>query len=147
VFALLLLGAPSIGATEVEGSFLLDGQDAGLAHVRAAATELAPGTPGYVVLLSAEPAEGDPLDWRSADPAERGAFVVLLLEENGAVWVAELGHPAAASGRFGVVTEVAVEGFEAKDGRVSGRLASLGEQSFGEDRFRIDLRFDAKLEP
>lgn len=140
------LVAAATPPAEVQGRFLVGGADAGLRHARAARVELEPGKPGWAILLSAEPAAGAIDSWRTADPRERGSFVVLLLEEKGAVWVAELGHAAAKSGRFGVVTEVQVTGLAAAGGRLSGQLVTPGEQSFGDDLFSIDLKFDAPLE-
>ena len=108
VMATVMIGETSAAAqaSTVKGKFVVGGADAGLKHVRAQRTELDEKTKGFVVLLSAKPAEGDIADWRMADPEERGSFIFLMLEESGAVWVAELGHANAKTGRFGVVTEL-----------------------------------------
>jgi hypothetical protein len=146
---LTLLCVDSIAAAEpqkLEGSFVVEGAEAALSHVRAARVELEPDMPGYAVLLSARPAEGDLTAWRSADPAEKGSFILLMLEPNGAIWIAELGHAAAKTGRFGVVTEVAASNFSVKGDRLQAHLATGGEQSFNEDRYTIDLQFETTLE-
>jgi hypothetical protein len=146
-FALIvLLGAPAWAAPHVKGTFMVQGVDARLAHVRAARVELEPGKPGYAVLLSERPAEGDILSWRTADPAERGSFICLLLETTGAIYIAELGHAKAKSGRFGVLSELAVTGFNVAGDTIAARVRTEREQTFGDDRYSVDLDFEATLE-
>ena len=130
----------------VKGTFVVGGTDAGLKHVRAQRTALDEKTKGFVVLFSAKPAEGDITDWRMADPKERGSFIYLMLEESGAVWVAELGHANAKTGRFGVVTELEKQSFAVAGDRLKARFATRGEQTFGDDRYTVDLEIDAPLE-
>lgn len=140
------LSLPVFASGSVEGSFKVGGKDAGLKLARAAKVELEKGKPGYALLLSARPAEGPIESWRTAEPADRGSFIVVLFEEKGGVWVAELGHAAAKSGRFGVVTELAADGFVVKGEKVSAHLTTYGDQSFGDDTYSVDLRFEAPLE-
>jgi hypothetical protein len=143
--AVLTLGAASTG--KVDGTFLVAKTDAKLQYARATRAELdEKGKSGYAILLSERPAEGDISAWRTGQPSERGSFIYLMLEKNGAVWVAELGHSAAKAGRFGVVTEVSVDGFRFEGNRLSGRLKTAGEQEFTDDRYSIDLTFDVPLE-
>jgi len=146
--AIAWLAAPLWAAPQgtVQGSFVLDGVDAKLTHVRAARAALDKGKSGYEVLLSARPADGDLSSWRTAEPAERGSFIHLLFEPNGAIWVADLGHAAAKSGRFGVVTELETVSFGVHGDRLTGHVRTRGEQSFGDDRYSVDLTFDAPLE-
>lgn len=132
-----------------KASFVMNGTDAGLTHVRAVKTVLDDGRtkkPGYMALVSAKPASGDISEWRSADPAKQGSFIFLMLEENGDIWIAELGHTARRSGRFGVVLELKKVGFSVKDGEVTGQYRTEREQTFGDDRYTIDLSFKAPLE-
>jgi hypothetical protein len=143
LLAVLALGAVS---AEIKGTFVMNGAEAALAHARAKSVELEEGKPGYAVLLSARPAEGDIEAWRSADPAERGSFIYLLLESGGAVWVAELGHTAATSGRFGVVLELETSELTKAGGRLGATLRTRGEETFFENRYTVDLAFDAPLE-
>jgi hypothetical protein len=146
IVLVVLLVAPALAAPHVKGTFLVQGVDAKLAHVRAARAELEPGKPGYAVLLSERPAEGDILSWRTADPAERGSFICLLLENSGAIYIAELGHAKAKTGRFGVMTELQVSEFKVTGDTVSARLRTQQEQTFGDDRYSVDLALEAKLE-
>jgi hypothetical protein len=133
--------------SKVEGTFILGGADAKLRHVRAIRAALdEKGKPGYAVLLSAQPATDDIRLWQTAEPAKRGSFIFLMLEPRGEVWVAELGHDKAKSGRFGVVTEVKVTGFEAKGNHLTAHLRTDGEQEFSGDHYSIDLQFDVALE-
>jgi hypothetical protein len=141
-----ILGTPVWAASHVEGTFLVQGVDAKLAHARAARVELEPGKPGYAVLLSERVAEGDILSWRTADPTERGSFICLLLEANGAIYIAELGHASAKTGRFGVMTELQVSDFEVAGDVIAARLRTQREQTFGDDRYSEDLSFEAALE-
>jgi len=132
---------------KLEGKFILAGTDAKLSHVRAVRTALdAKGKPGYAILLSARPAEGDILPWQTADPAKRGSFIFLLLEKNGSVWVAELGHTAAKSGRFGVVTELKATGFEVRGDRLQARVQTSREEEFSGNHYTVDLKFDVPIE-
>ena len=133
-------------APTVKGKFVVGGADAGLKHVRAQRAQLDETTKGFIVLLSAKPAEGDIMAWRSADPKERGSFIFLMLEDKGTVWVAELGHANAKSGRFGVVTEIKTQSFQVEGDRLKAKFATVGEQSFVDDRYTIDLEIDAPLE-
>jgi len=133
----------------VKGTFVLNKTEAKLTHVRAAKTVLDDGkkkSPGYAVLLSARPADGDFSAWRTAEPRERGSFIYLLLETSGDVWSAELGHAARKDGRFGVVTELRKVALAVKDGRISGQYRTNGEETFSDDRYTVDLTFDAPLE-
>jgi hypothetical protein len=140
--------AVTLGATPagVTGTFVVNGEDAGLAHVRSKRVELEKGKMGYAVLLSARPATGDIDAWRSGDPAELGSFIYVLLESDGAIWVAELGHTAGSPGRFGVVFEVQTSELVHANERLKARLRTRGEETFGENRYTIDLAFDAALE-
>lgn len=132
---------------KVEGTFVLEGKDAKLQHIRAGRAKLdEKGKMGYAVLLSALPAEGDLARWQTADPAEKGSFIFLLLEANGEVWVAELGHEASTSGRFGVVIEVKANPFTVKDGHLTATLRTAREEEFSGNHYTIDLTFDAPLE-
>jgi hypothetical protein len=136
-------------APTLKASFVMNKTDGKLAHVRALKTILDDGskkTPGYAVLISAKPAEGDILPWRTAEAKERGSFIYLLLEANGDVWVAQLAHTVKSGSSIGVVTEVKKVAFAVKDGRISGQYRTNGEESFFDDRFTIDLTFDAPLE-
>jgi hypothetical protein len=143
--AVLMLGAASAG--KVDGAFVVAKTDAKLRYARATRAVLdEKGKSGYAILLSERPAEGDISAWRTGEPSKRGSFIYLMLEKNGGVWVAELGHSAAKTGRFGVLTEVAVEGFKAEGSRLTGRLKTAGEQEFSDDRYSIDLAFDVPLE-
>ena len=101
---------------------------------------------GYAILLSAREATGDIRPWQTGDPKERGSFIYLQLEPNGAVWSADLGHAAAKSGRFGVVTEVRTSAFQVQGDRLSVTLRTDGEQVFTQDRFSIDLKIEATVE-
>ena len=143
--AALMIGAA--GAGKVKGTFLLGKTDAQLHHARATHAVLDDkGKNGYAILLSERPADGDISAWRTGEPSKTGSFIYLMLEKNGAVWVAELGHSAAKTGRFGVLTEVSVEGFKAEGNRLTGRLKTAGEQQFMDDHYSIDLTFDVPLE-
>jgi len=133
--------------SKVEGTFIVGGSDAKLRHVRAVRTTLdEKGKPGYAILFSAQPSNDEMASWKTAEPSKRGSFIYLQLEPNGEVWVAELGHDKAKSGRFGVVTEVKVMDFEARGGRLTARLRTDGEQEFSGDHYSIDLRFEVMLE-
>ena len=152
VFVLLTCGsltAPSFAQDPaVKGTFVLDGMDAKLTHVRVARFVLDEGTKklGYAILMSAKPATGDINSWRMADPGERGNFVFLVLEPTGDVWIAELGHTARKGGRFGVVLELKKAAFEVKNDRLTGHYRTNGEQRFGDSRYTIDLTFTAPIE-
>lgn len=133
----------------LKGSFVLNGADARLTSVRAVRTVLDDGTkktPGYAVLLSAKPVTGDIMTWRSADPKERGSFIFLMLEANGEIWIAELGHAARKGGRFGVVTELAKVAFAVKGDQLTGHDGTQREETFSDDRYTADLTFAAPLE-
>ena len=149
LLVLLFAAMPLVAAGEgkVTGSFIVGGADAQLQHVRAKPAKLdEKGLQGYAVLLSAKPATGDILAWQTADPSERGSFIFLLLEKNGNIWVAELGHVKAKSGRFGVVTELQKASFEVQNGRIVAHLRTDGEQVFTDDHYKVDLTFDVPLE-
>ncbi|MFI5166779.1 MAG: hypothetical protein ACHQQS_09190, partial [Thermoanaerobaculales bacterium] len=126
---------------------LVGGSDAKLRYVRAIRTKLdEKGRTGFAILLSAREATGDIASWRTAEPSARGSFIYLQLEQNGAVWSAELGHLAAKSGRFGVVTEVKTSGFRVQGDQLVVTLRTDGEQEFTKDRYTIDLKIDATIE-
>jgi len=148
---ILILALPLFAATtdsKVDGKFIVGGADARLKHVRAKRVKLdQKGKQGYAVLLSAQPATGDILEWRTKEPSERGSFVVVLFESNGAVWVADLAHVKAKSGRFGVVTELQKVAFDVKDNRLTAHVKTDGEQVFTDDHFNVDLTFSGPLEP
>ena len=153
VFATVLIfvlpAARSIGRTagKVEGTFVVAGTDAQLKYVRAVRTKLdEKGKMGYGILLSAKNATGDIAPWRTAQPSERGSFIFLILEPTGAVWVAELGHVSAKSGRFGVVTEVTTSAFHVQGDQLSMTVRTNGEQEFTSDRYNINLKVDATIE-
>jgi hypothetical protein len=137
-------------APSVKGTFVMNKSDAKLAHVRATKTVLDDGkkqSPGYAVLLSTKPAEaGDFSAWRMGDPHERGSFIYLMLESNGEVWIAELGHNARKGGKIGVVLEVKKVTFAVKDGRITGQYRTNREETFFDDRYTVDVTFDAPLE-
>lgn len=134
-------------AGKVDGTFVVAGKDAQLKYVRAVRTKLdEKGRMGFALLISARSATGDIAPWRTAEPSERGSFIVLLLEPTGAVWVAELGHTAAKSGRFGVVSEVKTSGFKVTGDQLTVTVRTDGEQQFTDDRYRINLKVDATIE-
>lgn len=134
-------------AGKVSGSFVVSGSDANLGYVRATRTKLVDKEPdGFAILLSARPATGDISAWKTADPSERGSFVYLLLEQTGEVWMAELGHATAQSGRFGVVTEVKTSGFRVQGDQLVVVVLTDGEQEFSKDRYSINLRVEATIE-
>jgi hypothetical protein len=62
------------------------------------------------------------------------------------IWIAELGHAKAKSGRFGVVMEVKVVSFKVTDDRLSAHVRTVGEQEFTQDKYQLDLTFEAPLE-
>ncbi len=130
----------------IQGSFVVGGVEAGLHHVRATRVALDQQTSGYAVLLSAQPAAGEIAPWQSGDPLERGSFIYLMVESNGAVWIAEIAHAAAQNTHFGVVTEVQVKGFSVSGDRLTAQLTTNGEQTFTDDRYTIDLKIDVPLE-
>jgi hypothetical protein len=96
--------------------------------------------------MSARPVTGDIRSWQTADPAQRGSFVFLVLESTGDVWIAELGHAARKDGRFGVVLELKKAAFAVKGDRLTARYRTNGEESFGESKYTIDITFDAPIE-
>ena len=149
--ALVLLAALVIaagaGSGKVDGTFKVAGKDAQLKHVRAKRVKLdEKGKPGYAVLLSAKPASGDIESWRTAQPSERGSFIYVLFEPKGDIWVAELGHAAAKGGRFGVVTELQKVSFDVNAQRLAAHISTNGEQTFTDDRYSVDLTFEAPVE-
>ena len=101
---------------------------------------------GYAALLSARLAEGDLERWQTADPAEKGSFIYAVFEPNGAIWIVELGHANAKSGRFGVMMEVKVESFKVTGDRLSAHIRTPREQMFTQDKYKLDLTFEAPLE-
>jgi hypothetical protein len=145
---LAVAGSPFLVATgKVEGTFVVGGTDAKLQFVRAVRTKLDDkGRMGVAILLSAREATGSFEPWRTADPSKNGSFIYLILEPNGAVWIAELGHASAKTGRFGVVTEVKTSGFKLQGDQLSVSLTTGGEQTFTQDKYRIDLKVDATVE-
>jgi hypothetical protein len=146
VMAPFVFGATP-GASKVEGLFVVARTDAQLKYVRAARVKLDDkGKPGYAVLISARPATGNISTWQTADPKERGSFIFVLFEPNGAIWVAELGHAQAKGGRFGVVTEIQKVAFEVRDQRLAAHIRTAGEQTFSDNRYSVDLRLEAALE-
>lgn len=149
---MLVCGLAAVAAVaaagKVTGTFVVGGTDAKLRYVRAMRTRLdEKGKTGYAILLSAREATGDFAAWRSAEPSKQGSFIYLILEPNGAVWVCELGHVAAKSGRFGVVTEVKTSGFKVQGDQLSVTLTTGGEQTFTQDKYTLDLKVDATVEP
>jgi hypothetical protein len=147
VFLLLAAGAAIEAIGKVDGTFIVGGSDAKLRYVRATRTKLdEKGRTGFAILLSAREAAGDIASWKTADPSARGSFIYLQLEQNGAVWSAELGHAAAKSGRFGVVTEVKTSGFRVQADQIVVTLRTDGEQEFTKDRYTVDLKIDATIE-
>lgn len=145
---ILVASAATVAAIgKVEGTFVVGGADAKLRYVRATRTKLdEKGRIGYAILLSAREAAGDLTAWQTAEPSQRGSFIYLTLEPNGAVWSAELGHAAAKSGRFGVVTEVKTSGFLVQGDQLAVTLRTDGEQEFTKDRYNIDLKIAATIE-
>jgi len=132
---------------KVEGTFVVAGSDAQLKYVRAVRAKLdEKGRPGFAILLSAREASGDISAWRTAEPSERGSFIFLMLEQNGGVWVAELGHAAAKSGRFGVLTEVKTSDFRIQGNQLAVVLRTDGEQQFTADRYNINLKIEATID-
>lgn len=133
----------------LHGSFVLGGADANLAHVRARALELKDNSnaPGYEVLLSERPVKGDYSSFRGADPTEVGNFMYVLLEGNGTVFIAEMGHTgsSAASHRFGILMELKTPQFAVTGDRLSAQIRTEREQEFNE-RYSVDVAFEAPLE-
>jgi hypothetical protein len=148
ILGLAALAVPAVAAppAPVQGSFVVGGTPAQLRHARAMRLDLDKGKPGFALLLSEVAAEGDIRTWQTADPKEKGSFIFLLLEQKGTVWIAEIGHSAGKKGRFGVVTEVVVQGFSAENGMLKARVHTGGEQEFFEDRYRIDLEVAAPID-
>jgi hypothetical protein len=151
IFIATLAASPVPGATasagKVEGSFVVAGKDAQLKHVRAKRVKLdEKGSTGYAVLLSARPATGDITRWELEDPTKSGSFVYVIFEKSGAVWVAHLAHAQAKSRNFGVVTELGKVAFEVRDQRLVAHVRTAGEQTFTDDRYSVDLRFEVPLE-
>jgi hypothetical protein len=149
VLGVSMSSAAAQAPATVKATFVMNRIDAGLTHVRAAKIVLDDGkkkSPGYVVLFSARPADGDLSAWHTAEPRERGSFIYLALETTGEVWSAELGHAARKDGTIGVVTELRKVSLAVKDGRISGQYRTNGEQAFFDDRYTVDLTFDAPLE-
>jgi len=131
---------------QVKGSFVVGGTDAKLIHVRAKRVALDKGAKGYAVLLSARPADGEILAWKTADPAEKGSYLHVIFDAKGGVWVADLGHEAAKSGHFGVVTEIETASFAVDGDRLKAHIRTNGEQVFTQDHYSVDLTFDVTLE-
>jgi hypothetical protein len=145
--ALMTVGAVISAAGKVDGAFVVGGTDAKLKYVRAIRTKLdANGRTGVAILLSAREVTGDTEPWRTGDPSKNGSFIYLILEPDGAVWIAELGHASRKDGRFGVVTEVKTSGYKITGDQLSFALSTNGEQEFLKDRFRIDLKIEATIE-
>jgi hypothetical protein len=144
----LVAGGSTLSAQDkVQGTFVMGGKDAGLKYVRAARVPLDDkGKSGFAILLSAAKAEGDILDWRSADPSKRGSFMFIMTEQNGAIWIAELGHAAAKTGRFGVVLELQPAKFQVQGNRLTAQFRTAREQTFNADRYTIDIAVEATLE-
>jgi hypothetical protein len=131
----------------VKGTFVLEGINADLKHVRATRTTLdEKGKKGYVVLVSEREATGDLASWKTADPKERGSFIHFMFEENGAIWVAELGHKLAKTGRFGVVMELKTVAFKVDGDRLIAHVETPGEQTSDTDHYTVDLTFEVPLE-
>jgi hypothetical protein len=136
-------------APTVKGTFVMNKTDAKLAHVRATKTVLDDGkkqSAGYTVLLSERVADGDFSSWRLADAHERGSFIYLMLESTGDVWIAQLAHRARKGGSIGVVMELKKVTLSVKDGRIMGQYRTNREETFFDDRYSIDVTFDAPLE-
>lgn len=149
VLLLVLTASSSTGlaAGKVEGTFVVAGSDAQLKYVRVVRTKLdEKGRMGFAVLLSARNTTGDISPWRTAQPSERGSFIFLILEPTGDVWVGELGHAAAKSGRFGVVSEVKTTGFRVQGDQLAVTVRTDGEQQFTADRYSINLKVEATIE-
>lgn len=135
--------APAEG--KMEGKFVVNGIDAQLKHARGVKMPV-DGKQGYAVLLSARPATGDIAPWRTGDPVKRGSFVFVIFEGNGAIYISELAHDKAANTRFGVVTEVKKQAFEVRNNRLVAHIKTPSEQSFTQDKYTVDLKFDVPLE-
>ena len=147
LFLIALLITPALFAAGIEGTFVVNGVDAGLKHIRAHREVLDDkGTKGVAVLLTERKAEGAIGDWRTADPQKAGSFVYAIFEPNGAIYIVELGHKNAESGRFGVLMEVQKVAYEVKGDTIKAHIRTPREESFGEDKFTVDLKFEGRIE-
>jgi hypothetical protein len=133
----------------VKGTFVHAGVDAKLTHVRASRVKLSGvEQPGYGVLMTPQKVDGPLPEWQSADPAKRGSFIYLMLEPNGKVYIAQLGHEAVAEqGAYGIMQELKVEGLEVRPELIAGHIRTVGEQTFFDKPYSVDLQFAAPLEP
>jgi hypothetical protein len=146
--AISILAAAAANPPSVKGTFVVGGADAKLSHVRVLQGELdgAKGKPGYTIILTEKPSSAPVQSWRIAEPGKTGSFIWMQLEPTGAVWVADLGHAKAKSGRFSVVTEVSAKDFKVAGGRLSAHITTNGQQTFTQDSYAIDLTIDAPIE-
>jgi hypothetical protein len=134
-------------ANQVTGKFIVGGVDAKLRYARAETAKLdEKGKMGYAILMTAKPATNPIQDWRTGEPSRTGSFIFLMVEKNGDVWIAELGHDKAKSGRFGVVTEMNKVSFSVTGNRLKGHYKTDGQQFFTQDYYDVDVTFDVTLE-
>jgi len=141
-----LFAAPQPG--KLSGKFIVGGEDAHLKYVRAQRMKLDnKGHMGIAVLMSAKPLTGDIQRYRAADPVEHGSYVLVVFDQAGEVWVADLGHIHAKTRPFGVTTEIKKAAYAVKDQRIAAHITTGGDQVFTEDHYNVDLTFDAPIEP
>jgi hypothetical protein len=132
-------------AGTVSGTFLGDGKEAKLAHVRAFWDRPQSGKRRIRLVFTEEDpkTEGDP--GLAAIVKKLGSCLSLSVFEDGTVSACDVAHKAHRGAPFKAPADVKVSNLQVQDGKVSGEIATAGEVTTRNNRWEVKLQFTAPL--
>src|SRR5262245_44528581 len=149
-FSLMMLGlvlAVSCARAEdapVSGVFKGNGKEAKLAYISAAKGEPYMDKPTIVLIMSEK-------DHAKADKPKVGAMfgkfgsaLIITVMEDGSIIGCEVVHTAHEKSGFSSIGSVKMSDFKLEGGKISGKLATKGEEKFFSDTWEIKVQFQTK---
>jgi len=147
VALLVLIPAVSHAAGgSVTGKFVGNGQEAKLAYAKAMKGDPWEGKPTTVIVLSEkEMTAGSSPDF-DAGFGKFGSALVVTVDSQNDIISTQIYHTAHKKKGFSSVGRMKLEGYKVEGGMVSGKLTTNGEQDFFDDKWLVDLSFQAPMQ-
>lgn len=147
------LGAPPRVALEapirpsVSGSFSGNGQPAKIRYVSAHPHEDFSDKKAVTLVFSEKDHSRDAKPWIKASFGDYGSALVLNVFEDGGIFGCQVAHQAHEKSGFTALGQIAMAEFDASTGNLRGQVTTPGEIDTFDEKWSVDLRFEAPLPP
>jgi len=128
----------------VSGVYKGNGQEAKLAYVSACKGEPLGDKSTIVLVFSEKDPSNNKNPRTDALFGKYGSALIITTDQDGKVVGCQVAHAALKRSGFSSIGEIKMSDFKLENGKIQGKLSTGGEKEFFDDKWDVDIKFEAK---